>query len=187
MPMACSHPHGRGVARLAATLWRAFGCVIVGKVHVGGTHKTCLLGLALTPVARWVAGLFGLARCIIYTSAESHYSLTKAAFTCGFGTDNICKISTIDGKMNVVRTALLPPAEPPSSPPRAVNARPPQHTHAKKIGREAARDVCSVVRIFACDARSQPSRLLQLALWRGAIAITGGVGGKVRRTQGGGV
>lgn len=50
-------------------------------------------------------GLFGLARCIIYTSAESHYSLTKAAFTCGFGTDNICKISTIDGKMNVEELA----------------------------------------------------------------------------------
>jgi glutamate/tyrosine decarboxylase-like PLP-dependent enzyme len=39
-------------------------------------------------------GLFGLPRMMIYTSAEAHYSLEKAAFTCGMGTDSVVKVPT---------------------------------------------------------------------------------------------
>lgn len=46
-------------------------------------------------------GIFGLPRMIIFTSAEAHYSLEKAAFTCGLGTDSVVKVPTnSSGKMD---------------------------------------------------------------------------------------
>jgi len=38
-------------------------------------------------------GMFGSARCVIFCSAESHYSILKGAFTCGFGTDNVISVA----------------------------------------------------------------------------------------------
>uniref|UniRef100_A0A7M5XDJ4 Glutamate decarboxylase n=2 Tax=Clytia hemisphaerica TaxID=252671 RepID=A0A7M5XDJ4_9CNID len=46
-------------------------------------------------------GVFGMKKLIIYTSEESHYSITKGAALCGIGTKNVVKIRTNDvtGKM----------------------------------------------------------------------------------------
>ncbi|EPQ15031.1 Glutamate decarboxylase-like protein 1 [Myotis brandtii] len=52
-------------------------------------------------------GLSGLPRLILFTSAECHYSMKKAASFLGIGTENICFVET-DGRCTYFFTASLP-------------------------------------------------------------------------------
>ncbi|XP_074261882.1 acidic amino acid decarboxylase GADL1 isoform X6 [Saimiri boliviensis] len=46
-------------------------------------------------------GLFGLPRLILFTSAECHYSMKKAASFLGIGTENVCFVET-DGRGKMI-------------------------------------------------------------------------------------
>ncbi|XP_032124289.1 acidic amino acid decarboxylase GADL1 [Sapajus apella] len=50
-------------------------------------------------------GLFGLPRLILFTSAECHYSMKKAASFLGIGTENVCFVET-DGRGKMIPEEL---------------------------------------------------------------------------------